>query len=118
MPLNSIPQVPDNLSGSDSLRFNITLLFPQTSHPSTVDRLATWLPMFTQSFDHMDKQWTFSKATIEGPSSKFDAGYVQAHNMLVQTSLAEIKGTFQVNGSLTLDTVDACVGLIFTWGEG
>lgn len=66
----------------------------------------------------MDKQWTFSKATIEGPSSKFDAGYVQVHNMLVQTSLAEINGTFHVNGSLTLDTIDACVGLFVLFLPG
>jgi hypothetical protein len=65
--------------------------------------------MFTQSFAHMDDQWTFSKITIEGPLSKFEAGYLQANNLLVQTSLAEIKGTFQVNESLTLDTVDAYV---------
>jgi hypothetical protein len=99
--------VPDKLSGSDSLQFNISLLFPFTTNPSTVDILATWLPMFTQSFAHMDDQWTFSKITIEGPLSKFEAGYLQANNLLVQTSLAEIKGTFQVNESLTLDTVDA-----------
>jgi len=106
--------VPDNLSGSDSLRFNISLLFPSTTHPSTVDRLATWLPMFTQSFAYMDEQWTFSKTTIEGSLSKFEAGYLQAHNMLVQTSLAEIKGTFQVNESLTLDTVDAPINATIT----
>ena len=103
----SSTQVPNNLSGSDSLRFNISLLFPHAAHPSSIDRLATWLPMFTQSFKHMDKQWTFSKVTIEGSSSTFDAGYLQANNLLIQTSSAEIKGTFQVNESLTLDTVDA-----------
>jgi hypothetical protein len=54
----------------------------------------------------MDKQLTFSKATIEGASSNIYVGYLQANNLLVQTSLAEIKGTFQVNESLTLDTVD------------
>jgi hypothetical protein len=102
-------QVPGKLSGSDLLQFNITLLFPHTSHPSTVDRLSTWLPGFTQSFDNMDKQLTFSKATIEGPSSKVNVGYLQANNLLVQTSSAEIQGSFQVNESLTLDTVDACV---------
>jgi hypothetical protein len=65
--------------------------------------------MFTQHVDHMDKHWTFDKAIIEGPLSPFYAGYLQANNLIVQTSLAEINGTFQVNESLTLDTVDACV---------
>jgi len=106
--------VPNNLSGTDSLRFNISLLFPHTAHSSTVDRLATWLPMFTQSFGQMDTTWTFSKATIEGPLSKFNAGYLQANNLLVQTSLAEIKGTFHVNESLTLDTVDAPINAVIT----
>lgn len=108
-PLKHLLQVPANLSGTDSLRFNISLLFPHTAHTSTVDRLATWLPLFTQNFGQMDTTWTFSAATIEGPLSKFNAGYLQANNLFVQTSLAEIKGTFHVNESLTLDTVDACV---------
>lgn len=106
--------VPDKLSGSDSIRFNISLLFPPTTHPSTVDRLATWLPTFTQSFDNMDKQWTFSKATIEGPSSQFSAGFLQANNLLIQTSSAEIEGTFYVNESLTLDTIDAPINATIT----
>jgi hypothetical protein len=102
-------QIPGKLSGSDLLHFNITLLFPHTSHPSTVDRLSTWLPGFTQSFDNMDKQLTFSKATIEGPSSKVIVGYLQAKNLIIQTSSAAIQGNFHVDESLTLDTVDACV---------
>lgn len=55
----------------------------------------------------MDKQLTFSKATIEGGSSKFDAGYLQATDLLVKTAMSEINGDFRVNGSLTLDTVEA-----------
>lgn len=57
----------------------------------------------------MNKNLTFNKVTIEGPSSKFDAGYIQAMTLLVMTSSAGIKGNFKVNGSLTLDTVDAYV---------
>jgi len=99
--------VPGKLSGSDSLQFNITLWFPHASQPSAVDRLSTWLPGFTQSFDNMDKQWTFGKVTIEGPSSKVDVGYLQANDLHIQTSSAGIRGQFQVNQSMTLDTVDA-----------
>lgn len=57
----------------------------------------------------MDKNLTFSKATIEGTSSPFYAGYLQANNLIVQTTSASIKGTFHANESLTLDTVDAYV---------
>lgn len=102
-------QVPSNLSGSDSLRFNITLLFPQTTNTAAVNQLATWLPMFSQSFGRMDKQLTFNKATIEGAASNFSAAYLQANNLYVKTSLAEIKGNFRVNESLTLDTAEAYV---------
>jgi len=106
--------VPDHLSDSDFLRFNITLLFPYSTTPYTVDKLATWLPMFTQVFGEMDKQLTFNDATIEGSSSSFDAGYIQANNLLVKTALAEIKGKFQVNQSLTLDTIEAPINADIT----
>lgn len=95
------------MSSSETLHFNITLLFPHITSPSTVDKLATWLPTFTQSIGDLDKLWTFNTANIQGGSSTIDVGYLQANNLIVQTSSAEIKGTFYVNESLTLDTIDA-----------
>lgn len=100
-------QVPDELGNSDWLRFNISLLFPRSADPYLVDKLATWLPVFSQVFGKMDEQLTFDTVSIEGLSSQFDAGYIQANNLLVRTSMAEIKGKFRVNESLTLNTVEA-----------
>lgn len=102
-------QVPDNLTNTDSLHFNITLLFPHVSSPSSVNKLATWLPTFRQSVGAMSENWTFSSASIQGDSSVFTAESLQANNLVVQTSSAEISGNFYVNESLTLDTIDACV---------
>jgi len=70
--------------------------------------------LFSQIFGKMDKQLTFNTITIEGLSSRFDAGYIQANNLLVRTSKAEIKGKFQVNESLTLDTIEAPINVAIT----
>jgi len=57
---------------------------------------------------------TFNKATIEGPSSVFNADYIRANKLLVKTSMAEINGVFWVNDSLTLDTVEAPINASIT----
>ncbi|KAF7964841.1 hypothetical protein HWV62_2510 [Athelia sp. TMB] len=106
--------VPDNLSNADSLYFNITLLFPHISSPSSVNKLATYLPTFRQSVGAMSENWTFSSVSMQGDSSVFKADYLQANNLIVQTSSAEISGKFYVTESLTLDTIDAPINAYVT----
>lgn len=63
-------QVPDNLTSTDNILYNISLLFPQTAIPSRVVSFDTILPMFDQRFSSFDGNVTFDKVSIEGPVSR------------------------------------------------
>lgn len=63
-------QVPDDLAPSDTILYNITLLFPQNAIPSQVDSLATVLPMFYQRFGSFGGSVSFDKVSIEGAVSQ------------------------------------------------
>ncbi|KAH0827548.1 hypothetical protein J3R83DRAFT_4269 [Lanmaoa asiatica] len=81
--------VPDNLTATDNILYNITLLFPQAAISSQVDSFSTFLPMFDQRF------------------GSFDGNYLQADRLLVDTSLESVTGTFSANTSLLVSTIMA-----------
>ncbi|KAF8558013.1 hypothetical protein OG21DRAFT_1406107 [Imleria badia] len=99
--------VPDNLAPTDNILYNITLLFPQNAIPSRVDSFATVLPMFDQHFGSFDGNVTFDKVTIEGTVSRVTVDSIQANRILVDTSLEPVTGTFYVNTSLIISTINA-----------
>lgn len=59
-------QVPNNLTTSDQILFNITMLFPQYPILSQVDAFSTFLPLFYQHFGRLSNYVTFDKAWISG----------------------------------------------------
>jgi hypothetical protein len=78
-------QIPDNMSLHDQLLFNITLLYPQSPIPAQVDSFATYLPLFTQTFDDFGEYVTFKKVSIEGPVSRIVVG-VSGHALFIPHS--------------------------------
>lgn len=119
-------QIPDNMSFNDQLLFNITLLYPQTSTTAQVDSFATYLPFFTQTFGNFGGYVNFEKVYIEGPVSRIFVGvsgrvytsfiyfsfalkFIEAREILVETSLEPIFGQFAASRSLTVSTIQAYV---------
>jgi len=98
--------VPSNLTSKESLTFDITILFPQ-SPQLHVKNLKTYLPKFSQTIGDLGSYISFGKVTIEGPLSKVMVESLRAHKILVKSSLAEIRGAFNVTDSLALDTIGA-----------
>jgi hypothetical protein len=99
--------VPDNLNSKDNILYNISLLFPQSLTPSTVSNFATFLPMFDQQFGSFDDYVTFKKVSIEGPVSRITADFLQAHQLLIDTSLEPVTGSFSASDSLIISTIMA-----------
>ncbi|KAH7913907.1 hypothetical protein BJ138DRAFT_1123987 [Hygrophoropsis aurantiaca] len=99
--------VPDNLTASDSLLFNMTLLFPQAKRGSDIDALATYLPGIWQTFGDLKDYVNIKKVTIEGAGSKIDVTSLQADRILVDTSLQPISGEFHATESVMMSTIQA-----------
>ncbi|KAH7929862.1 hypothetical protein BV22DRAFT_1029053 [Leucogyrophana mollusca] len=99
--------VPDNLSTTDSLLFNMTLLFPQVRKGSDVSVLATYLPAIWQTFGNLVDFVDFRKVSIEGAGAKVTVGSLQANRLLVETALQPISGEFRATESLILATIQA-----------
>lgn len=62
-------QIPANLSSSDNILFNITLLFPQSPVLGPIEAFGTFLPLFYQHFGSLSNVVSFKKISIEGPTS-------------------------------------------------
>ncbi|EGO25214.1 hypothetical protein SERLADRAFT_448212 [Serpula lacrymans var. lacrymans S7.9] len=99
--------VPGNVTDTDSLMLNFTLLFPQTIGPAYVNSFSTFLPMFLQKFGNLGPNVNFQQVDIEGPLSEVSVGSMQAESILVETSLEPITGQFDVTSGLTLSTIKA-----------
>ncbi|KAI0328597.1 hypothetical protein GY45DRAFT_960149 [Cubamyces sp. BRFM 1775] len=99
---------PLNLTQTDSLSFNITLLLPQ-NHTSTrhVPQLMCHLPNFKQTYQQLDPYVTFGSVVLGGAMSEVSIESIQASTAVVKASLAEIEGRFAVDSSLSLETVSA-----------
>ncbi|OCH95153.1 hypothetical protein OBBRIDRAFT_884223 [Obba rivulosa] len=100
--------VPQNMSVFDSLSFNVTLLLPQNaSHSLYIDQLSTFLPHFDQQVASIAPQVSFGTLLLAGANSTISADSVKAESLTVQSSFAEIKGTYNASTSLVLDTINA-----------
>ncbi|KZT26704.1 hypothetical protein NEOLEDRAFT_1240771 [Neolentinus lepideus HHB14362 ss-1] len=109
--------IPGNLTGSDSLYFNMTVLLPSSSNSTdsiNIDQLVTFLPSFSQQLGSLYPAVRFTKTTIEGPMSAITVGSLQADAVVMKTSLAPIVGTFNASDSLILDTMAAPINANIT----
>ncbi|KAI6000524.1 hypothetical protein EDD15DRAFT_1758966 [Pisolithus albus] len=97
--------VPNNLSSSDSILYNITLLFPQSQAPSQVNSFGTFLPLFDQHFSSFSDFVTFEKVSLEGPTSKMVIDSLSARQVFIETSMQPIVGNFYTSESLVLSTI-------------
>lgn len=88
--LHLIPvQIPANLSPSDNILVNITLLFPQS--PRSIDAFGTFLPLFYQHFGSLSNVVSFNRISIEGPTSSIAADVSHSPKLpLVDRSLISV----------------------------
>ncbi|KAG1775390.1 hypothetical protein EV702DRAFT_973138 [Suillus placidus] len=103
--------IPDNMSLNDQLLFNITLLYPQSPITAQVDSFATYLPLFTQTFGDFGDYVDFEKVSIEGPVSRIFVAFIEAGQILVETSLESIFGQFASSHSLFVSTIQAPINI-------
>jgi len=101
--------VPSHISNTDSLSLDISLLFPRSSSTLGLSTFTTYLPMFSQHFGYLSPAITFNKVSIEGSGMEVLCKSIQASKVTVTNSLASISGTFNVSGSLKLDTVGGSI---------
>ncbi|EIW83129.1 hypothetical protein CONPUDRAFT_121541 [Coniophora puteana RWD-64-598 SS2] len=106
--------IPSQLTANDTLQFNVTLLFPQSSTPANVDVLSTYLPLFWQKFGDFGNYVDFNQVSIEGGASKVTVQSLHAQQVLVDTSLQPISGEFHINNTATLGTIQAPIDVNIT----
>ncbi|KAE9411252.1 hypothetical protein BT96DRAFT_804006 [Gymnopus androsaceus JB14] len=112
--------IPTNLTASQSLSFNITLLFPQSSSQLQLDNLVSFLPNFTQNIGPISPRVTFDSLILEGMQMGINSDSVWANTISVTNLLGPITGTFNATQSLKLDTINAPISanLIVVQGPG
>ena len=79
-------QVPADLAPTDSILYNVTLLFPQSLIPSRVDSFTTVLPLFDQQFSSFDGNVIFDKVSITGSVSRVTVGVSDSHGWISSSS--------------------------------
>ncbi|KAJ7747357.1 hypothetical protein B0H16DRAFT_1555690 [Mycena metata] len=98
--------LPDGLSPSDVLAFNIRLLFPHTSRVLTFTDLITYLPMFQQSFGYISPNIRIQNINVAGAGLNISCDSFQANKIAVSTSFASITGSFNATQSIKLDNIN------------
>ncbi|KAJ7772584.1 hypothetical protein DFH07DRAFT_878689 [Mycena maculata] len=102
--------IPQYLSATDVLAFDIRLLFPQSPDPIIISDLITYLPMFSQWFGSLvSSRVSVQNINIAGAGLDIICDYLQADKIVVQTSFASISGTFNVTQSLKLDNIEGSI---------
>ncbi|KAJ3989872.1 hypothetical protein F5890DRAFT_1400055 [Lentinula detonsa] len=101
--------IPNNLTAYQSLSFNITLLFPQSSSPLQLDNLVTYLPMFTQSIGSISPQVILDKLNLEGMQQGINTDAVWANQISVKNLVGPISGSYNATNVLKLDTVKGSI---------
>ncbi|KAJ7702969.1 hypothetical protein B0H17DRAFT_1003344 [Mycena rosella] len=101
--------IPQGLTPTDMLAFDIRLLFPQSSQLITVSSLITYLPMFHQSFGYLSPAVRFQSISIMGAGVNIICDALQADKIGVKSSFASISGSFNVTQSLTLDNIGGSI---------
>ncbi|RDX55130.1 hypothetical protein OH76DRAFT_1397498 [Lentinus brumalis] len=103
---------PQNLSITDALIFNITLLIPQNGTSSrNIPQLLCHLPHFQHTYNQLDPQVTFDNFISGGAMSGVYVKSIQAASAVVKASSAEIRGKFKVSQQLSLETVSAPINV-------
>ncbi|KAI0630353.1 hypothetical protein C8Q77DRAFT_1063682 [Trametes polyzona] len=101
---------PMNMTATDSLHFNITLLLPRNgsyANPHHIPQLLCHLPNFDQIYQGLDPDLSFGSVILGGAQSGVTIESIQASQAVVKASSAEIRGKFTVDSSLSLETVSA-----------
>ncbi|KAI5120345.1 hypothetical protein M0805_009420 [Coniferiporia weirii] len=110
--------VPDDAS-EDSYHFDMDLKLPLPVGPPQLTGLATYLPSFNQTFENLDSYANLDSFTVQGSVGSVVVKSVHAQSILVQTSAAEISGTFNGSDRVVLQTVLAPVSAnISLYNEG
>ncbi|RPD68608.1 hypothetical protein L226DRAFT_318034 [Lentinus tigrinus ALCF2SS1-7] len=103
---------PKNLSITDALIFNITLLLPRNNtSPRNFPQLLCHLPHFQHTYNQLDPQVTFDSVIFGGAMSGVYVESIQASSAVVKASMAEIRGKFKVSQQLSLETVSAPINV-------
>ncbi|EIW63319.1 uncharacterized protein TRAVEDRAFT_142104 [Trametes versicolor FP-101664 SS1] len=101
---------PKNMTETDSLHFNITLLLPRNNGDQStrnIPQLLCHLPHFQHIYQSMDPYVTFGSVVLGGAMAGVEIESIQASDAVVKASSAEIRGQFTVGSSLSLETVSA-----------
>ncbi|KAA1476038.1 hypothetical protein DENSPDRAFT_932751 [Dentipellis sp. KUC8613] len=99
--------IPKDISPSDKLSIDVSLLLPKTTPPLVIDQFSTYLPAFEQTVGDLAPYVSFSELGLEGPMSNISISSVKASTAYIQASGGEISGTFNITESLSLDTINA-----------
>ncbi|KAJ3555406.1 hypothetical protein NM688_g2595 [Phlebia brevispora] len=87
--------VPEELYDPDKLHFNVTVLLPKhngTSSSVYISSFITELPYFSQNIGGLSPRVTFGSVAIGGDKSNVTLAAVQAEEIYVKASLANING--------------------------
>ncbi|KAJ7496039.1 hypothetical protein B0H11DRAFT_2001626 [Mycena galericulata] len=102
--------LPQDLTPSDVLAFDIRVLFPQSPQLVNASDFITYLPMFSQSFSaSLSSRVFFQNINLAGAGVDITCDSVQANNIAVQTSFASISGKYNVTQSLKLDNIGGSI---------
>jgi hypothetical protein len=101
-----IPKRADN--SSDTIQMDLQLLLPRTSTPTDLGMFVTNIPMFKHIVGNLS-HFFFEHFKIVDPASSITVGSLSAASLLVQTSGAEISGSFSASDKLYLDTINGAV---------
>ncbi|KAJ6499092.1 hypothetical protein C8R45DRAFT_103591 [Mycena sanguinolenta] len=107
--------MPQNLEPTDVQAFDVQVLFPQV--PSTTgtagiarpSSLVTYLPMFQQYLADLGDRINFDTINIAGAGLDIVCDNLQANQIAVKTSFANISGKFNATRSLELDNIQGSV---------
>ncbi|KIK67198.1 hypothetical protein GYMLUDRAFT_37262 [Collybiopsis luxurians FD-317 M1] len=110
--------IPANLTARESLSFNITLLFPQSSSSLRLDNLVTYLPMFTQTIGSIGPRVILDKLILEGMQLGINVDSVWANHINVKNLVGPISGSFNATKLLKLDTVKGSISANLTVVQG
>ncbi|KAF9070136.1 hypothetical protein BDP27DRAFT_1324358 [Rhodocollybia butyracea] len=110
--------IPTNLTAHQTLAFNITLLFPQSSSPRQLDNLVTYLPMFTQTIGSISPRVILENLVLEGMHQGIRVDSVWANQISVKNLVGPISGSYNATNLLKLDTVQGSISAHLTVVQG
>jgi len=82
---------------------HINVVLPQVN--STISSFTTSLPMFSQDFDDLRQFLSFGQFNLQGSHCPINCKSLQAPQISVTNTLADIRGSFNVTDSLFLDSI-------------